>query len=91
MTSLLARDDVTEAFQDLYGGRDEVQVRLNEFGFSVGLTPQSLSAQLRDAFEGSETDSFRFGASDRTVRVQLADTVAKPHRVGKLPHRAARR
>lgn len=85
LTSLLARDDVTEAFQDLYGGRDEVQIRLNEFGFSSGLTPQSLSAQLRDAFEGSETDSFRFGASDRTVRVQLADTVASLTELERFP------
>ncbi|MEM9812754.1 MAG: efflux RND transporter permease subunit, partial [Pseudomonadota bacterium] len=76
VAELLARDDVTEAYQDLYGGRDEVQIRLNEYGYSVGLTPQALSAQLRNAFQGSETDSFRQGASELTVRVELADTVA---------------
>jgi HAE1 family hydrophobic/amphiphilic exporter-1 len=76
LTALLARDDVTEAYQDFYGGRNEVQIRLNAFGYSIGLTPQGLSAQLRNAFEGSETDSFRDGASERTVRVKLADTVS---------------
>ncbi|SNS02024.1 efflux RND transporter permease subunit [Antarctobacter heliothermus] len=85
LTRLLARDDVTEAFQDLYGGRDEVQIRLNNYGYSIGLTPQSLSAQLRDAFEGSETDSFRLGASDRTVRVQLADSVASQTELERFP------
>ncbi|MEO0917613.1 MAG: efflux RND transporter permease subunit, partial [Pseudomonadota bacterium] len=76
LADLLAREDVTEAFQDFYGGRDEIQITLNEYGYSLGLTPQSLSAQLRTAFEGTETDNFREGASSRTVRVQLADTLA---------------
>ena len=75
LTVLVARDDVTEAFQDFYGGRQEVQLSLNPYGYSIGLTPQSLSAQLRDAFEGAETDSFRTGVSNMTVRVQLSDTV----------------
>ncbi|MEL6837820.1 MAG: efflux RND transporter permease subunit [Pseudomonadota bacterium] len=82
---LLARDDVTEAFQDFYGGRDEVQIALNEYGYSIGLTPQSLSSQLRTAFEGSETDSFRQGASSRTVRVQLADTISSVTELERFP------
>lgn len=82
---LLARDDVTEAFQDLYGGRDEMQIQLNAYGYSIGLTPQSLAGQLRDAFEGSETDSFRLGASDRTVRVELADTVSSRTALERFP------
>ncbi|MCP3972793.1 MAG: efflux RND transporter permease subunit [Rhodobacteraceae bacterium] len=75
LTRLLAREDVTEAYQDFYGGRQEVQLALTEYGYSVGLTPQALARQLRDAFEGAETDSFRAGSSTMTVRVQLADTV----------------
>ncbi|MDQ2095161.1 efflux RND transporter permease subunit [Rhodalgimonas zhirmunskyi] len=82
---LLDRPDVTEAFQDFYGGRKEVQVELNEFGYSVGLTPQSLSSQLRNAFEGSETDSFRQGASDQNVRVLLADTVSSLTELEQFP------
>lgn len=82
---LLLRDDVTEAFQDFYGGRNEAQVVLNTFGYSAGLTPQSLSNQLRTAFEGSETDSFRQGASDRTVRVQLADTISSLTELERFP------
>ena len=84
-TELLARDDVSEAYQDFYGGRQEVQVELNTFGYSSGLTPQSISAQLRSAFEGSETDSFQQGASARTVRVQLADTVASLTELERFP------
>ena len=84
-TELLAREDVSEAYQDFYGGRQEVQVELNTFGYSSGLTPQSISAQLRSAFEGSETDSFQQGASDRTVRVQLADTVASLTELERFP------
>lgn len=83
--TLLARSDVTEAYQDLYGGRKEVQIALNEFGYSVGLTPQALSSQLRTAFQGSETDSFRQGPSDRTVRVQLADTVSSMTELERFP------
>ncbi|KEJ88869.1 efflux RND transporter permease subunit [Sulfitobacter donghicola] len=82
---LLAREDVTEAYQDFYGGRQEVQVALNAFGYSAGLTPQSISQQLRAAFEGSETDSFQQGSSDRTVRVQLADTVASVTELERFP------
>ncbi|MEO1641403.1 MAG: efflux RND transporter permease subunit, partial [Pseudomonadota bacterium] len=85
LADLLARGDVTEAFQDFYGGRQEVQVALNAFGYSRGLTPQSLSVQLRNAFEGAETDSFRVGASTRTVRVQLADTIASVTELESFP------
>lgn len=82
---LLARDDVTEAYQDFYGGRLEAQIALNAFGSSTGLTPQALSNQLRTAFQGAETDSFRQGASDRTVRVQLADTVSSVTELERFP------
>lgn len=82
---LLARDDVTEAYQDFYGGRQEAQVALNAFGYSSGLTPQSISGQLRSAFQGVETDSFQQESSDRTVRVQLADTVASLTELERFP------
>lgn len=75
LTELLRRPDVTEAFQDLYGGRQELRIELKPYGYTVGLTPQMLAGQLRNAFSGSETDNFREGASNVTVRVQLADTV----------------
>lgn len=76
LTALLARDDVTEAFQDLYGGRQELRVRLNAQGRAAGLTPQQLAGQIRNAFEGRETDSFRSGPASLTVRVQMADTLS---------------
>ncbi len=76
LSKLLRRPDVTEAFQDLYGGRQELQIELKPYGYTLGLTPQQMSGQLRNAFAGSETDSFRDGASSVSVRVQLADSVA---------------
>lgn len=75
LTRLLERVDVKEAYSDFKGGRQEVNLTLNEYGYSVGLTPQSLSTQLRQAFEGSETDNFHIGASSVKVQVQLGDTV----------------
>lgn len=76
LAQLLVRADVKEAYSDFYGGRQEVQLSLNAFGYSVGLTPQSLASQLRQAFEGAETDTFHSGASSVNVQVQLGDTVS---------------
>ena len=76
LTLLVARDDVTEAFQDFYGGRKELRFALNAYGYSIGLTPQTLADQMRNAFEGSETDSFRSEQSNVAVRVQLGDTMS---------------
>ncbi|TDK48072.1 efflux RND transporter permease subunit [Antarcticimicrobium luteum] len=75
LVALVSRADVTEAFVDLQGGRREVQMALTPFGYSVGLTPQNLAAQLRNAFAGAEVDSFRVGFSTMTVRIELGDTV----------------
>ena len=72
---LLERDDVLDAYQDFYGGRPEIRLKLNEYAYAIGLTPQQLTSQLRSAFSGTETDSFRVGDSDVTVRVELGDTV----------------
>ena len=76
LAALVARADVTEAFLDLHGGREEVQLALTPFGYSVGLTPQALAGQLRNAFAGSEVDSFRADASSMTVQVELADSIS---------------
>lgn len=76
LVALVARPDVTEAFLDLQGGRREVQMALTPFGYSVGLTPQSLASQLSTAFTGAEADSFRSGPSTMTVRVELGDTIS---------------
>ncbi len=74
--ALMARADVREASQDFYGGRQEIKLMLNEYGYSIGLTPQRVSDQIRSAFEGAETDSFRSNQSSMSVRVKLADTVS---------------
>ena len=75
LRTLVARDDVTEAYQDFSAGRPEIRLSLSEFGYVVGLTPQAVSVQLRAAFSGTETDSFRQDRSDVTIRVELGDTV----------------
>ncbi|NDR58721.1 efflux RND transporter permease subunit [Aliiruegeria sabulilitoris] len=85
LARLLERIDVKEAYSDFYGGRQEVKLTLNEYGYSVGLTPQSLSAQLRQAFQGSETDTFHTGASNVNVQVQLGDTVANLTELEEFP------
>lgn len=72
---LLARPDVTGAYQDFSGGQGQIVLELNAFGYNVGLTPQSLSAQLRSAFSGVETDSFTEGFTDIAVRVEIGDSV----------------
>lgn len=72
---LTVRDDVVEAYQDFYGGRPEINLSLNEYAYTVGLTPQLVVKQLRAAFSGTETDSFKLGITGRNVRVELANTV----------------
>lgn len=89
LATLLARDDVTEAYQDLYGGQQELQFTLNTYGYVIGLTPQMLSDQMRAAFEGAETDSFRVNQSNLTVRTQLSDTVETLSELEQFPIRLA--
>lgn len=85
LSALIAQPAVHEAFQDFYGGRREVQLSLNEYGYSVGLTPQSLADQLRSAFAGSQTDSFRTGVSSVAVQVQLGDSISDLSRLENFP------
>ena len=72
---LIARDDVTEAYMDFTRGQTEVALSVNTFGYSLGLTPQSLAAQLRAAFSGTETDRFVDDFSDIGIRVELGDAI----------------
>ncbi|APX13464.1 efflux RND transporter permease subunit [Tateyamaria omphalii] len=72
---LIARPDVTGAYNDFSGGQAQIELNLNDFGAAAGLTPQNLTGQLRAAFSGSETDEFSQGFSDIAVRVEIADTV----------------
>ncbi|MBV1863338.1 MAG: efflux RND transporter permease subunit [Rhodobacteraceae bacterium] len=75
LARLLARHDVTGAYQDFYGGRPEINLSLTEYGYTIGLTPLRMVNQLRAAFSGSETDSFKVGVSGRDVQVELANSV----------------
>lgn len=72
---LIVRPDVTGAYQDFSGGQAQIEIVLNTFGATTGLTPQNLTGQLRAAFSGDETDSFSEGFTDLSVRVELGDTV----------------
>lgn len=72
---LIARPDVTGAYNDFLSGQAQIELSLSDFGAAAGLTPQNLTGQLRAAFSGSETDEFSRGFSDIAVRVEIADTV----------------
>ncbi|WP_299744230.1 efflux RND transporter permease subunit [uncultured Tateyamaria sp.] len=72
---LIARPDVTGAYNDFSGGQAQIELSLNNFGEAAGLTPQNLTSQLRAAFSGTETDEFSSGFSDIAIRVEIADTV----------------
>lgn len=72
---LIARPDVTGAYNDFSGGQAQIELSLNNFGEAAGLTPQNLTGQLRAAFSGTETDEFSSGFSDIAIRVEIADTV----------------
>ncbi|MDU8925829.1 efflux RND transporter permease subunit [Alisedimentitalea sp. MJ-SS2] len=85
LARLLARDDVTEAFLNFHGGRFEASLSLNAYGSAIGLTPQSLADQLRQAFSGSETDNFRSGLSTVTVRVELDNAVDSLTKLEQFP------
>ncbi|GAA6210898.1 efflux RND transporter permease subunit [Hyphomicrobiales bacterium 4NK60-0047b] len=78
-SDLLARlkvhPDVVVAYRDFYSGRPTIELKLNEYAYTIGVTPQILSNQLRSAFSGVETDSFKLGLSDREVRVEISDAV----------------
>ncbi|NRP13922.1 Efflux pump membrane transporter BepE [Aliiroseovarius sp. xm-m-379] len=89
LARLLEREDVIEAHQDLYGGQQELQFALTTYGYAVGLTPKMLSDQLRAAFEGAETDSFRVNQSNLTVRAQLSETVQTLSELEQFPIRLA--
>lgn len=82
---LLAQEGVLEAYPDLYGGRQELRLRLTEQGYALGLTPQALAAQLRDAFAGAETDSFSLGPSSVTVRAELDQGLAGLSELERFP------
>ena len=73
---LIVRPDVTEARVDFVRGLGSVVFVLNEAGIASGLTPQSLAAQLRGAFTGTETDTFTTDFSDLSVRVELGEQVS---------------
>nr|WP_299864826.1 efflux RND transporter permease subunit [uncultured Hoeflea sp.] len=72
---LIARPDVTGAYNDFSSGQAQIELSLNDFAAAAGLTPQNLTGQLSAAFSGSETDEFSQGFSDIAIRVEIADTV----------------
>lgn len=82
---LLARDDVTDAYQDFRIGQPEIRLSLSEYGYTLGLTPQSVADQLRGAFTGTETDSFKTGSSTTAVRVEFGKFVSNIETLRNFP------
>lgn len=75
LATLTARADVLEAFSDFGAGRSELRLAISEHAYSLGLTPQTLVNQLRNAFSGAEVDSFRLGVLDISVDVALDENI----------------
>jgi len=75
LNMLLSRDDVVSAYQDFSNGTPEIVFTLNDYAYSLGLTQQQVVSQLRTAFSGTETDSFKEGVTTRSVRVELSSEI----------------
>ncbi|MEM7695825.1 MAG: efflux RND transporter permease subunit [Pseudomonadota bacterium] len=72
---LLAEPGIREARLDFTRGQTALVLAVNDLGIAAGLSPQALAAQLRGAFSGTETDTFREEFSDGAVRVEVGDFV----------------
>lgn len=76
--------DLAELFADFPGtyainddtpyGREQLIYRVRPEGLALGLTPESIGAQLRDAFDGRLVQIFQDGLEEVEVRVRLPDS-----------------
>jgi multidrug efflux pump subunit AcrB len=76
--------ELAELFADFAGtyainddtpfGREQLIWRLRPEGLALGLTTESVGAQLRDAFAGQRAQIFQDGLDEIEVRVRLPDT-----------------
>lgn len=65
-----ATSDVNDSYER---GSDRLDFTLNTYGESLGLTPQMVGRQIRNAFQGSDAKRFLRGPNEIRVRVKLPD------------------
>ncbi|MEL6977733.1 MAG: efflux RND transporter permease subunit [Pseudomonadota bacterium] len=85
LARLRAVPHLSDIYRDFRGGRPEIRITLKDLGYTIGLTPDALSSQLRAAFAGFETDDFRIGPSAVSVRLELADSVPTVSELEQFP------
>ncbi|MEM7717629.1 MAG: efflux RND transporter permease subunit [Pseudomonadota bacterium] len=73
---LSARDDVRSVYSDFTFGQPEIELKLNTFGRSLGLTSDALAGQLRTSFSGTETDSFSEGETVYDINVEQTNVAS---------------
>ena len=76
LARLAARDDVRTIYSDFTFGQTELELRLNTFGRSLGLTSDALAGQLRTSFSGTETDRFSEGETVYEINVEQTDVAS---------------
>ncbi len=83
--ALAARPDVVTVYSDFSFGQTEIEVTLNAFGRSLGLTSSGLADQLRTSFTGTVTDAFRDGETDLEVVVEQSNVAGSIMQLRALP------
>lgn len=71
--ALLAYPGVSNVYDNLPYGRDQIIYTLNPAGKSLGITTESLGRQLRAAYNGGRVQIFNFNDSELEVSVMLPD------------------
>jgi len=71
--ALLSYPGVSNAYDNLPYGKDQIIYQLNPAGKSLGLTTESLGRQLRAAYNGGRVQIFNLNDSELEVSVMLPD------------------
>ncbi|MCB1692931.1 MAG: efflux RND transporter permease subunit [Pseudomonadales bacterium] len=72
--ALLGYKGVSNVFDDLPYGRDQIVFSLTPQGKSLGLTTEGIGNQLRAAYNGARVQIFNSGDTELEVMVMLPDT-----------------
>lgn len=72
-TALLSYPGVSNVFDNLPYGKDQIVYTVNSVGKSLGLTTESLGRQLRSAYNGGRVQIFNLNDTELEVLVMLPD------------------
>lgn len=70
---LITFDGITDVVDSFEGGKQEIELSLQPNGEQLGLTLSNVAAQVRNAFLGTEVQSFQRGRSDVQVMVRYPE------------------